>query len=59
MLSDNVQHLSHLDMMLSELAGEQEKDLFSTHPILDSKPTQTLLVQEHINLDKMYKAQTT
>ena len=38
-LGDDVQHLSYLDVMSSKLAGEQEKDSFSTHPILDSKPT--------------------
>jgi len=46
-------------MISSELAGEQEKDSFSTHPVLDSKPTRSVSIQEHINLDKMNKIQTT
>ena len=38
-LSDNVQYLGHLDMIASELAGEQEKDSFSTQFVLDPKLT--------------------
>ena len=57
MLIDNVQHLSHLDMMSSELASEQE-DSFSTHHVLNSKPTRSMSIQKHLNLDKMNKAQT-
>jgi len=59
MLCDNIQHLSHLDMISSELAGEKEKDPFSTHPVLDSKPNRSMSIQAHINLDKMNKVQTT
>ena len=55
MLSDNVQHLSHLDMIASKLAGEQEKDLFSTQSLLDPKPTRPMSIHEHINLNKMNK----
>jgi len=43
-MSDNVQHLGHLDMIVSELAGEQDKDLFSTQPILDPKPTRPMSI---------------
>ena len=34
MLSDNIQHLGHLDMIATELAGAQEKDSFSTNLFL-------------------------
>jgi len=46
-------------MMASELAGEQKKDSFFTHPILDSNPTRFMSIQEHINLEKMNRVQTT
>ena len=46
-----------LDIVSSELAGEQEKGSFSTHPVLDSKPTRSLSIQGHINLDKVKKVQ--
>ena len=46
-------------MISSEIASEQKKDSFSTHPVVDSKPTQSMLIQEHINLNKMNKIQTT
>ena len=57
MLSDNVQYLGHLDIITSELASEQEKDSFSTEPVLDLKPTRPMSIQEHINLNKMNKVQ--
>ena len=44
--------------MSSELAGEQEKDSFSTHHVLNSKPTRPMSIQKHLNLDKMNKVQT-
>jgi len=44
-------------MMASELADEQKKDLFSTHPVLDSTPTRFMSIQKDIKLDKMDKVQ--
>ena len=46
-------------MMVNELAVEQEEDSFSTQPILDSKQNRHMSIQEHINLDKMNKLETT
>jgi len=37
MLSNNVSHWAHLEMMANELAIEEEEDSFSTQSVLDSK----------------------
>jgi len=37
-LSDNVSHWGHLEMIGNELTVEQEENSFFTQPVLDSKP---------------------
>jgi len=53
MLSNNVSYWAHLEMMVNELTVEQENDSFSTQPVLDPKPNRPMLIQEHINQDRM------
>ena len=47
--------MAHLEMMVNELAVEQEEDSFFTQPVLDSKSKIPMLIQEHINRDRMKK----
>ena len=58
MLSDNVPYWTPLEMMVNELAVEQEEDSFSTQPVLDPKPNRPISIQEHINRDRMEKIQS-
>ena len=43
---------------VSELASEQEKDLFSTQLVSEPIPTRPMSIQEHINFYKINKVQT-
>ena len=54
MLSDNVQHLAHLDMIANEIASGQANDSFSTQSV----PRPKFSILEHFHFHEVNKFKT-